>query len=206
MAAQQTQATKFGRCQIAPVPDPQRTAMKPVGEAPPIVKRVIEAGILESRLLFPENRPPRMIETWKAPVITDPAAQAAVAARLAELERLTSPAPHGELLSRILVLLSHFRTGDANEAIDKAIAMDWSEDLGDYPISAINEAARRWRRTKKFKPQIVEMIDLCDQICGHWVTERNRLREVIEATDTAQHPMAQRTREITSSLRKQLSG
>jgi hypothetical protein len=78
-----------------------------------------------------------------------------------ELAALLAPAPRDMLLARILALLCHFPSKDMPNAVEAAIAQDWAEDLGEFPFWAVEQAARQWRRTKRFRPTISEMRDLC---------------------------------------------
>lgn len=80
------------------------------------------------------------------------------------LGRHLAPAGRADLLARILALLSHYRSDAHAPQVEQIIASDWAEDLGQYPLWAINAAARTWRREQKFKPQIAEMRTLCERI------------------------------------------
>ena len=168
--------------------------------APPEVTAALAAGIKSSRFVFPQDGSVRTVEVWEPPVITDKRTGMAIWSRLEALERFTAPAEAGEVMSRILVLLSHYRQAGHSDAVEQGIADDWAEDLGSYPIWTINEAARRWRRTRKFKPQISEIVELCDHAGGEAIKERDRLRSIVAATEASRNPLAERTRVLARSM------
>ena len=72
------------------------------------------------------------------------------------------------------------------------MADDWAEDLGDYPAWVVEAAARQWRRTKRFKPQICEMIALCEAECGEKRIHRDRLRAMVDAARRSFSPHGRR--------------
>ena len=81
---------------------------------------------------------------------------------LAALEELCMPADRGWLLARVLALLSHYRQEANPSQVEFIIAEDWADDLGEYPAWAVEEAARRWRRTRKFRPAICEIREFAE--------------------------------------------
>ncbi len=168
--------------------------------APPEVTAALAAGIKSSRFAFPQDGSVRTVEVWEPPVITDKRAGMVIWSRLEALERFTTPAEVGEVMSRILVLLSHYRHAGNSDAVEQGIADDWAEDLGSYPMWAIDDAARQWRRTRKFKPQISEIIELCDHAGGEAIKERDRLRSIVAATEASRNPLAERTRALTRGM------
>ncbi len=121
----------------------------------------------------------RTCERWVAPVIEERSELANVEDHLAALESYLAPASRGELLSRVLALLSHYRMEVHAADVEQRIADDWAEDLGAFPMWAVEEAARRWRRTRRFRPQISEMIELCNEAARDMMVERDRLRDVV---------------------------
>lgn len=172
--------------------------------APREVTDAIAAGVVSRRMLFPEDGPPRTLETWKAPVIEDKAVGAAVWARLAALDAWMAPADRPRLMSRILVLLAHYRSTQHADAVEQGIADDWAEDLAVYPMWAINEAARTWHRTRKFRPQISEIIELCEAATATSATERGRLRAMGYAAARGKNPLAARADHLASGLLKRI--
>lgn len=168
--------------------------------ASPEVMAALAAGIKSSRFVFPQDGSVRTVEVWEPPVITDKRTGLAIWSRLEALERLTVPAGAGEVMSRILVLLSHYRQAGHSDAVERGIADDWAEDLGFYPMWAIDEAARRWRRTRKFKPQISEIIEFCDHAGGEAIKERDRLRSIVAATEASCNPLTDRTRALARGM------
>lgn len=177
-------------------------AMPPV---PPEVAAVLAVGVKSSRFVFPQDGSVKTVEIWEPPVITDKRTGMAIWSRLEALEGLTAPAGPGEIMSRVLVLLSHYRQAGHSDAVEQGIADDWAEDLGSYPMWAIDEAARRWRRTRKFKPQIAEIVELCDQVSGEVTKERDRLRSILAATEASRNPLTGRTQSLARGLLKSMA-
>ena len=122
-----------------------------------------------------------MRETWSPPAVVDPADAEAATRALAAIEReILAPVDPCWLLARLLALFAHCppRSTPLDPAVERMVASDWAEDLGEYPQWAVDQAVRVWRRTKKWRPTIVEMRALCDEAV---TTERamvERLRQI----------------------------
>jgi hypothetical protein len=98
---------------------------------------------------------------------------------LALLDSLCGPADRPWLLSRVLALLSHYRQEANPPQVEAMVAEDWVDDLGEFPAWAIEEAARRWRRTRKFRPAICEIRGLAEDAVEEFTRRRDRLRQVV---------------------------
>lgn len=96
---------------------------------------------------------------------------------------ILAPAPPDRLLARLLALLSHYPAKAMPPEVEQMIALDWASDLGDYPAWVVDAAARVWRRTRKWRPSIVEMRTICDEIGAPEFALAKRLRAVIDAGD-----------------------
>jgi hypothetical protein len=199
LVAQNKQLASLDRTKAAAI-DP--ATMPPATSA---VIKLLKEGVRSTHFLFPENGPIRETETWLPPFVTDTRTLEEVRDRLRNLHIALDPAPPGELLSRVMVLLAHYRVPDNSKATEYGIALDWADDLAAYPLWAIEEAARSWRRTKKFRPQICEMIGLCEDACGKLKTERKRLESVIDATELATNPVRRETRSSVRNLLKPIT-
>src|SRR5690242_20568063 len=68
----------------------------------PEVARLLEAGVVSTHYLFPENGETKRVEVWKPPVIMDEGLMAEVTQRLGQLEAFLAPPHRGSLLARIL--------------------------------------------------------------------------------------------------------
>ena len=110
---------------------------------------------------------------------------------LAALEELCMPADRGWLLARVLALLSHYRQEANPSQVEFIIAEDWADDLGEYPAWAVEEAARRWRRTRKFRPAICEIRELAETAMEDFARRRDRLRTVIRAASQRPSPRSE---------------
>ena len=179
---------------------PQAAARGPVPRTPDAVRAVLERGLVERRFLFPQDGPARRVERWEAPALRGASELAEVEGHLGALEAALAPADRGELLARVLALLSHYRSEPHARQVELRIADDWAEDLGGFPMWAVEEAARRWRRTRKFKPQICEMIALCEEAAGEVVAERDRLRRALDRGRADANPLSRRAAGIARGL------
>lgn len=118
------------------------------------------------------------IEEWKAPAVTPDQAEE-VSRYLQEVEQILEPADRGALLTRVLALLSHYRSDGHPPQVERMIAEDWAEDLQDFPMWAIEAAARWWRRNKKFRPAICEIRGLCEELSEQQRKTRDRLHAIL---------------------------
>ena len=166
----------------------------------PVVSAVLERGVAERRFLFPDAGPARRMERWSPPALRSQTEAAAVEKRLLALDNVLQPAHRGALLARVLALLSHYRMDPHPPEVERCLADDWAEDLGGYPLWAVEDAARTWRRTRRFKPQPAEMIALCEASCGGLRQERDRLRQVAEGKTTGRSPLSQEVAALARGL------
>ncbi|MBP2315494.1 hypothetical protein [Azospirillum soli] len=153
-----------------------------VGALPPPLQELLAAGHVERRPRFGDDGFDGMAETWSPPAGVTPQ-HAALAQRA--LDDLTStvlaPVSTDHVLARVLALLSHFPSKGMTPDVERLVALDWAEDLGEYPAWAIDTAAKHWRRTKKWRPSIAEMRALCDDLCTQERALADRLHAVIRA-------------------------
>ncbi len=177
-----------------------------IPDTPTPVRAVLERGVVERRFLFPENGASHCVERWEPPALRNTAELREVEGRLATLEEALAPAERGELLARVLALLSHYRLEPNPPQVELRIADDWAEDLAGFPMWAVEAAARRWRRTRKFKPQICEMIALCKEAVGGRIAERDRLRRVVDRAGADANPLSHRVAGIARSLLDRVPG
>ncbi|WP_193548398.1 hypothetical protein [Azospirillum palustre] len=181
---------------VMPVPErsplPFDPAMPPadrrrllVAALPEPLREVLAAGRLEHRPRFGDNGFDGLSEIWSPPAAVT-ARQAAMAQwALADLEgSVLAPAEPDRLLGRILALLSHYPAKGLTPEVEQLVAMDWVEDLGEFPGWAIDQAARSWRRTRKWRPSIAEMRALCEEACA----QERRLAECLRKLSGAALP------------------
>ena len=104
---------------------------------------------------------------------------------LDDLERtVLASAEPTRVLGRVLALLSHFPAKGLTPDVEQMVALDWAEDLGEFPGWAIDHAARTWRRSRKWRPSIAEMRALCEDACTQERRMAERLRAVARAGST----------------------
>lgn len=149
---------------------------------PDILREVLNAGRVERRACFAEDAFAGVSEHWHPPPTVTGRQAAAAQRALDEVERtILAPAPPAHLLARILALLSHYPAKGLTPEVEQMVALDWSEDLGEFPSWAIDHAARVWRRTKKWRPSIAEIRTLCEDACARERALAERLRAVARA-------------------------
>ena len=138
-------------------------------------------------------------ETWRPKAMDASQAQDARDC-LARLELALAPSDKGHLLARILALLSHYRADPHPPEVEYVIAQDWAEDLGEFPAWAVDEAARQWRRTRRFKPQICEIRAACLEIVGADMKALDRLRRLVEHDDQRRNPRCRQFAALSTDL------
>ncbi len=184
---------------VPPVNEPAASKFGGMPDLPPVPPAL--AGALaptERRLLFSDTGY-RAVERW-APTRLPGEAVSDALALARELREAVRPAERPALLARVLALLSHYRSEPNPPQVEIAIADDWAQDLGEFPIWAVEEAARTWRRTRKFKPQICEIRDLCEAACAR---HAERLRKV-EALLAFNSPVARRVEMVAVACVRRL--
>jgi len=153
-----------------------------IASLPTPLREVLAAGHVERRSRFGDNGFDGVTEDWiPPPTVTE---QHGLMARRA-LDELAgtvlAPASSDHLLARILALLSHYPAKGAAPEVEQLVALDWAEDLGEFPAWAIDQAARTWRRTQKWRPSIAEMRALCAEACARERALAERLSAVAAA-------------------------
>ena len=149
---------------------------------PPPLQELLTRGRTDRRPRFGEDGFDGMIEQWSPPAGVT-AAQAALARQALEELSATvlAPADSDHLLGRVLTLLSHFPAKGLSPEVERMMALDWADDLGEYPAWVIDAAARNWRRSRKWRPSIAEMRALCEEICAPERALADRLQALADA-------------------------
>lgn len=153
---------------------------------PEPLQEVLASGRVQRHSRFRDDAFDDVAETWSLPATVD-ARHAAMAQRaLAEIEHdVLAPAEPNHVLARVLALLSHFPAKGLTPDVEQMVALDWAEDLSEFPAWAIDQAARTWRRSKKWRPSIAEMRGLCEEAVAQERRLAARLRAVVSAADVA---------------------
>ncbi|WP_451979278.1 hypothetical protein [Azospirillum endophyticum] len=163
------------------LPAPQRR-IRLIATLPPALRELLAQGRTDRRPRFGEDGFDGMIEQWSPPAGVT-AAQAALARQSLEelLTTVLAPADSDHLLGRVLTLLSHFPAKGLSPEVERMMALDWAEDLGEYPSWVIDAAARSWRRSRKWRPSIAEMRSLCQELCAPEHMLADRLQALADA-------------------------
>ncbi|CAO3436811.1 hypothetical protein [Azospirillum doebereinerae] len=153
---------------------------------PEPLRAVLTAGRIERRSRFTEEGFAGLAEEWTPPDDVTPRHATMARRALAEIDgAVLAPAPANHLLGRVLALLSHFPAKATTPDVERLLAMDWADDLGEFPGWAIDHAARVWRRTRKWRPSIAEIRGLCEDACAAERDLADRLRRVAQAGEAA---------------------
>ena len=154
--------------------------------------RIVLRKHVSTSLSFPQSGGYRTFFSVKKETATSLSAneRASLCERKERLRKCLSPAERGALLARVLSLLSHYRGEVHSQQVETVIANDWAEDLGEYPMWAINEAARKWRRQQKFKPQISEIIELCENSVESIREELKMIEGILAAAERSGAPLS----------------
>ncbi|WP_042691189.1 hypothetical protein [Azospirillum sp. B506] len=149
---------------------------------PEPLQRLLDHGRVGRHSRFTEDGFADVVEDWTPPDGVTPRQAMQARRALAEIdETILAPAPANHLLGRILALLSHFPAKATTPEVEQLLAMDWADDLGEFPAWAIDQAARRWRRTRKWRPSIAEIRALCEEACAEERGLAERLRAIAVA-------------------------
>ncbi|MBF5093674.1 hypothetical protein F1643_03310 [Azospirillum sp. INR13] len=148
------------------LPAPDRQA-RLTAALPPVLRQRLAQGRTDRRPRFGDDGFDGMIELWSPPDGVTAAEAALARQSLEELyATVLAPADSDHLLGRVLTLLSHFPAKGLSPEVERMMALDWAEDLGEYPAWVIDAAARSWRRSRKWRPSIAEMRILCEELCA----------------------------------------
>ena len=104
--------------------------------------------------------------------------------QLAAVTEAMAPGQPDEVLARVLALLSQYQQSPLPAAVEAAIAVDWLDDIGEFPTWVVVEACRRWRRhpTKfRYKPLPGDIRALCQEVAGRLPIVVDRLRRLLAA-------------------------
>ncbi len=149
---------------------------------PDPLRAVLASGSVERRSRFVDDGFHGVCEIWQPPVTITPRHAAMAQRVLNDLEHtVLAPAEPSHLLARILALLSHFPAKGMTPEVEQMIALDWADDLGEFPAWAIDQGARTWRRSRKWRPSIAEIRALCEEACAQERALADRLKAIARA-------------------------
>lgn len=149
---------------------------------PDPLRQLLDRGQVGRHSRFTDDGFADVVEDWTPPAGVTPRHAALARRALAEIDQaILAPAPANHLLGRVLALLSHFPAKATTPEVEQLLAMDWADDLGEFPSWAIDQAARVWRRTRKWRPSIAEIRALCEEACAAERALAERLRAIAMA-------------------------
>ncbi|PWC34741.1 hypothetical protein [Azospirillum sp. TSO35-2] len=153
---------------------------------PDPLRELLDSGRIGRRSRFTDDGFADVAEEWTPPAQVTPRHAALARRALVEIEEsILAPASANHLLGRVLALLSHFPAKATTPEVEQLLAMDWADDLGEFPAWAIDHAARVWRRTRKWRPSIAEIRALCEEACAGERALADRLRAIVLAGERA---------------------
>ncbi|WP_147041290.1 hypothetical protein [Skermanella aerolata] len=133
------------------------------------------------------------------PVSEIPAAQQALAAFDAYL-RPQDWEDNGRAMRAIAALLSYYRQPDRAPDLEASVAEQWGEDVEDYPLWAVQEACRIWRREPDNRrgPHPGEFRAICEALVSKARQQRDRLRRCLEMPPLLSAPIPLTAEERTA--------
>lgn len=168
-----------------------RTLAEIQAAAEPVSPRV-------AALLAPTRTVPRsgdhgfegLTEIWE-PRQVSPADIPILLRQLDQLQDALQPADGGACLARIFGLLAHYRQTELPPEVDRCVANDFLEDLGEYPLCVIETACRSWRRDParfKYRPLPGDLRKLCAEMTERVTTTANRIKKLLAIAERQQPP------------------
>lgn len=113
---------------------------------------------------------------WRLPARVPADVAAALPAVVRDLAVALHPADPRQLAAVVGALMLHYWSPDRPPAHHGALAAAWIEDLAEYPLAVVAEAAGQWRRAQRWAPTIAELRALCDELLARRRRELLRLR------------------------------
>lgn len=107
---------------------------------------------------------------WRLPERVPANVAAALPAAVHGLERALATDNSEERAAVICDLLTLYPEPHRTPEHRALVARHWLEDLAEYPVAVVAEAAQDWRYTEKWAPKICELRALCDGL----VTRKRR--------------------------------
>ena len=100
----------------------------------------------------------------------------------------------------IAALLSYYRQPDRAPDLEASVAEQWGEDVEDYPLWAVQEACRIWRREpgNRRGPHPGEFRAICEALVGKARQQRDRLRRCLEMPPLLSAPIPLTAEERTA--------
>lgn len=123
-------------------------------------------------------------EPWQVPNVTPSQVEECLTV-IVEIEAYLNPAEPQKVVARIAALLSHYYVPDSRPELQRAVAHDWIDCIGEFPWWAIQEACRKWMRMERRRPTPSDIRDLCQRQVRAEMQQRDRLRKIISEND---HP------------------
>jgi hypothetical protein len=101
-----------------------------------------------------------------------------------------TPEEEGWVLARVMTLLEHYAGRSRTPEVEEALALDWLEDIAEYPAWAIGDACRIWRRNPahNWRPTPGQFRAVCNDLVFDARLQRDRLRQVLAAEPVAPDP------------------
>jgi hypothetical protein len=141
-------------------------------------------------------------KAWRAspvPAAERTAAEEAIAA-FDEYLRPQDWETNARAMRAVAVLLSYYRQPDRALEMEEDIAGQWGEDIEEYPLWAVEEACRIWRRTpdNRRAPYPGEIRTMCERLVAQARQHRDRLRRCLEMPSQIAAPRRLTTAERTA--------
>lgn len=141
-------------------------------------------------------------KAWRASPVPE-AERAAAEEAMAAFDEYLRPQDwetNARAMRAVAVLLSYYRQPDRALEMEEDIAGQWGEDIEEYPLWAVEEACRIWRRTpdNRRAPYPGEIRAMCERLVVQARQQRDRLRRCLEMPSLIAAPRRLTTAERTA--------
>ncbi len=130
-------------------------------------------------------------EVWVARPVS-PADIPDLRRQLDQLQGALQPADSGACLARIFGLLAHYRQAELPSEVERCVANDYLEDLGEYPLCVLESACRTWRRDPikfKYRPLPGDLRKICAELTERTTVAANRIRKLLTLAERQLPPI-----------------
>ena len=85
-------------------------------------------------------------------------------------------------------MMANYYVNDSRPELQRAVAFDWADSLGEFPWWAISEACQKWIRMERRRPTPADIRELCHRAVKADALAQKRLREIVRKQGRDQRP------------------
>lgn len=171
-------------------------------ELPDPLPRLIRMATT-SDLRFPEDGPAyevrRITPGWQPPPLK-PETETLARQTLAALDAYLAPGPIAGIGARVVVMLEHFYVPDRSESMAEKVGGDWLDALAEYPVWAVDRAAKDWIATEARRPAPSAIKARCERLVKEARHERAIIAKALDYHERTAHPTAAKANAMIADL------